>query len=258
VAFVLGQLCVSAKSDRWIFVDLLHSAGSLCERFRDTALNMQGLDDPDCNLSCAGMESKSSSVVKLNVGGTVYCTTADTLLRSGPSFFSGLLSVHFKQVLHEGALFIDRDGCRFRYVLNFLRNGTVVCPNDLVVLRELLEEATFFGLCAMTKMLQERINELDLCLQMESVQPTSSSSARRVSESMEFSPVHTLRAGFSSLTAVSNQRRHFIARAADQHSRSNASSMNGTPSPSAGPLAAPSSGKRRKHSDFAFTLDCDF
>lgn len=47
----------------------------------------------------------------------------------------------------HGRWFIDRDGARFRVVLNFLRSGSVCvgAGDDAVGLEEVLEEAEFFG-----------------------------------------------------------------------------------------------------------------
>ena len=44
----------------------------------------------------------------------------------------------------DGSSFIDRDGTHFRYILNYLRTGQLVVPEDKVVRRELLTEAEFY------------------------------------------------------------------------------------------------------------------
>jgi len=44
----------------------------------------------------------------------------------------------------DGSYFIDRDGTHFRYILNYLRTGQLVVPEDKVVRRELLTEAEFY------------------------------------------------------------------------------------------------------------------
>ena len=44
----------------------------------------------------------------------------------------------------DGSYFIDRDGTHFRYILNYLRTGQLVVPEDNTVRRELLTEAEFY------------------------------------------------------------------------------------------------------------------
>ena len=44
----------------------------------------------------------------------------------------------------DGCYFIDRDGTRFRCILNYLRTGQLVVPEDKAVRMELLPEAEFY------------------------------------------------------------------------------------------------------------------
>ena len=44
----------------------------------------------------------------------------------------------------DGSYFIDRDGTHFRYILNYLRTGQFIVPEDKMVRRELLAEAEFY------------------------------------------------------------------------------------------------------------------
>ena len=44
----------------------------------------------------------------------------------------------------DGSYFLDRDGTHFRYILNYLRTGQLVVPEDNTVRRELLTEAEFY------------------------------------------------------------------------------------------------------------------
>ena len=44
----------------------------------------------------------------------------------------------------DGCYFIDRDGTHFRYILNYLRTGQLVVPEDKIVRTELLTEAEFY------------------------------------------------------------------------------------------------------------------
>jgi len=46
----------------------------------------------------------------------------------------------------DGSYFIDRDGTHFRYILNYLRNGQLIVPEDEMarIREELLAEAEFY------------------------------------------------------------------------------------------------------------------
>ena len=44
----------------------------------------------------------------------------------------------------DGSYFIDRDGTHFRYILNYLRTGQLIVPEDKVLRKELLAEAQFY------------------------------------------------------------------------------------------------------------------
>ncbi|CDR95316.1 K+ channel tetramerisation domain containing protein, putative [Babesia bigemina] len=108
-----------------------------------------------------------SEVVNLNVGGVSYVTTYRTLLNHKGSRFA----TYFRQLfahLYQNApasslgddfsylandrstpyptVFIDRDGRRFSYVLDYLRDGSVALPDDQTVCRGLLTDAQYFRL----------------------------------------------------------------------------------------------------------------
>ena len=44
----------------------------------------------------------------------------------------------------DGSYFIDRDGTHFRYILNYLRTGYLLVPDDKLTRKEMLEEAEFY------------------------------------------------------------------------------------------------------------------
>ena len=57
------------------------------------------------------------------------------------AMFSGRFEV---TPAEDGTYFIDRDGTHFRYILNYLRTGRLVVPEDKSIRRELLTEAEFY------------------------------------------------------------------------------------------------------------------
>jgi len=63
--------------------------------------------------------------VKLNVGGIKFVTTLNTLTKFPDTYFSTAFSGRHEVTLDaEGYFCIDRDGTHFRYILNWLRDGT--------------------------------------------------------------------------------------------------------------------------------------
>jgi BTB/POZ domain-containing protein KCTD3 len=95
----------------------------------------------------------TSDIVNLNVGGTRFSTSRQTLSSTPDSFFTSMLSGRIPTCRDEtGALFIDRDPKLFSIILHFLRtkeldlNGGV----DIGVLKH---EAEFYGVTALVKRL---------------------------------------------------------------------------------------------------------
>lgn len=80
-------------------------------------------------------------VVEVNVGGTMFTTTAGTL-RHAP-FFESLLSGRFAVTCYpQHQIFIDRDAAPFACVLNVLRGS-----NDMsAVTTEIARELSFYGI----------------------------------------------------------------------------------------------------------------
>lgn len=72
----------------------------------------------------------SMKTVKLNIGGTVFTTTIDTLCKFKNSFFFSMLNNTNWKTNDNGEYFIDRDPQVFSRILNFLRIG-VMFTDDL-------------------------------------------------------------------------------------------------------------------------------
>ncbi len=133
----------------------------------------------------------TSAVVDLNVGGAVYATTLATLTKYPDS----LLGEMFDKVDQprdtesngdppsaakataasaeggnpaagactpalvpdsKGRYFVARDGVLFRYVLDFLRTGKLVLPENFHERERLRSEADYFRLAAMTHILVQQ------------------------------------------------------------------------------------------------------
>ncbi|XP_078681685.1 uncharacterized protein LOC144916433, partial [Branchiostoma floridae x Branchiostoma belcheri] len=89
--------------------------------------------------------SRSSEVVTLDVGGHIYRTTMTTLTRYPDSMLGAMFGGDLETLRDDqGRYFIDRDGTLFRHVLNFLRTGQLVLPEDFKELPLLKMEADFY------------------------------------------------------------------------------------------------------------------
>jgi len=114
-------------------------------------------------------------VIDLNVGGTHYSTSHSTLTKYPDSMlgimFSGRHDLETMKCSDDG-FFIDRDGARFRYVLDYLRDGKDVVqsfPKLADVLLGLLYDAKYYqlnGLSTATIPLLREVDELMLYLRV--------------------------------------------------------------------------------------------
>ena len=90
-----------------------------------------------------------SSPIELNVGGVMYTTSLDTLLKQPDSLLASLFKESPQSRLvrdTKGKVFIDRDGVLFRYILDYLRNLKLVLPENFHERDRLKQEAEYFQL----------------------------------------------------------------------------------------------------------------
>ncbi|PFX18189.1 uncharacterized protein LOC111339875 [Stylophora pistillata] len=101
-----------------------------------------------------------SKMLKLNVGGRLFSTSLSTMNKDPGSMLHAMFSGRFDTKPDEdGTYFIDRDGThfRYRYLLNYLRTGELVVPDDNTVRQELLIEAKFYQVQEMIKALTPQL-----------------------------------------------------------------------------------------------------
>ena len=100
--------------------------------------------------------SKSLTIVNLNVGGRLFTTSVRTLTKDPNSMLAAMFSGGFDvERSSDGTFIIDRDGKHFRYILNYLRDGELILPEEEIFLKELEAEAKFYQI-------QGILNELRL------------------------------------------------------------------------------------------------
>jgi len=101
-------------------------------------------------------------IVKLNVGGTMFQSTWDTLSKDANSMLNAMFAGTIPVKLDEnGCVFIDRDGKVFKNVLKWLRNGTIDIPTDQSKCYDLLKEAEFYQLSGLADLLKEALEDYD-------------------------------------------------------------------------------------------------
>ena len=101
-----------------------------------------GIEDHTMHFNIANQNI--SNDVKLDIGGSRFRTSIDTLTK-GDNMLSAMFSGRMPIAKDEdGFVFIDRCGKPFGIILNFLRNGTTVLPDNRRELLELKEEASFY------------------------------------------------------------------------------------------------------------------
>eukprot|EP01098_Paradermamoeba_levis_P016043 TRINITY_DN8440_c0_g3_i2.p1 TRINITY_DN8440_c0_g3~~TRINITY_DN8440_c0_g3_i2.p1 ORF type:complete len:368 (+),score=72.13 TRINITY_DN8440_c0_g3_i2:407-1510(+) len=99
--------------------------------------------------------AQQNSQVRLNVGGSLFDTSLDTLLKYKNSLLATMFSGKYALKKDaNGAYFIDRDGTYFRYILNYLRDGEVILPEEKKIKLELLNEARFFQITGLVQQIE--------------------------------------------------------------------------------------------------------
>lgn len=91
------------------------------------------------------------AIVELNVGGVFYTAALATLTRDPSSHLAALFTNPDKSPQRDakGKYFLDRDGVLFRYILDFLRNQTLILPESFLEKERLRQEALYYGLPTM-------------------------------------------------------------------------------------------------------------
>ncbi|CAJ0935515.1 unnamed protein product, partial [Mesorhabditis belari] len=114
----------------------------------------------------------ASELLHLNVGGTRYTTLYETIARVQSTFFnhyckidarSGKVVRFNSHIIDDGtgAIFINRDGSLFAYILQYMRDGRqAVLPKDQGLLRQIQREAQYYGIESLRKLISDILNDL--------------------------------------------------------------------------------------------------
>ncbi|KAI6653750.1 BTB/POZ domain-containing protein isoform X2 [Oopsacas minuta] len=110
--------------------------------------------------------------VKLNVGGTIFCTSQKTIQKY-PNCFLHKLFLESQDKLspyidETGALLIDRDPKYFSMLLNYMRSGRVFLCEDFCE-NALIAEAEFFNISGLLEIVKQKIKDRKFELQANSV-----------------------------------------------------------------------------------------
>ncbi|KAM6301724.1 BTB/POZ domain-containing protein KCTD17 isoform 3-T3 [Podargus strigoides] len=123
---------------------------------------MQGAVGLRCTWDIPPPAGTQAKWVRLNVGGTVFLTTRQTLCREQKSFLCRLCQGEELQSDRDetGAYLIDRDPTYFGPILNFLRHGKLVLDKDMAE-EGVLEEAEFYNIGPLIRIIKDRLEEKD-------------------------------------------------------------------------------------------------
>ncbi|XP_052663711.1 BTB/POZ domain-containing protein KCTD2 [Harpia harpyja] len=104
----------------------------------------------------------ASKWVRLNVGGTYFVSTRQTLCREPKSFLCRLCCQDGPELGSDkdetGAYLIDRDPTYFGPILNYLRHGKLIINKELAE-EGVLEEAEFYNIASLVRLVKERIRD---------------------------------------------------------------------------------------------------
>jgi hypothetical protein len=99
--------------------------------------------------------NNTTEIINLNVGGTKFTTTKQTLC-SCKSIFSDLI----KNNPTNNEIFIDRSGKYFEHILEFFRNGNkTILTNDRNILKLVYQECEYYNLIELQQKIRQKYPE---------------------------------------------------------------------------------------------------
>ena len=112
-------------------------------------------------IPCVAAASRYTAPVHIDVGGSIYTSSLETLTKHPESRLARLFNGSIPIVLDslKQHYFIDRDGKMFRHILNFLRTNSLVIPENFNEFDLLYEEAKFYDIPALLRLLEQMRKE---------------------------------------------------------------------------------------------------
>mmetsp|Transcript_17776 Transcript_17776/g.50893 ORF Transcript_17776/g.50893 Transcript_17776/m.50893 type:complete len:256 (-) Transcript_17776:201-968(-) len=122
---------------------------------------------PGAPSTSAEDSSTSHDIVELNVGGTLYTATRQTLTKDANSMLGAMFAERNRPLCKDvqGRVFLDRDGQLFRYILRYLRDSQLVLDSSFDQLEALLQEAHYFALDGLIRTLESLRQEREGALE---------------------------------------------------------------------------------------------
>eukprot|EP00088_Acartia_fossae_P036484 TRINITY_DN3770_c0_g1_i10.p1 TRINITY_DN3770_c0_g1~~TRINITY_DN3770_c0_g1_i10.p1 ORF type:complete len:240 (+),score=31.98 TRINITY_DN3770_c0_g1_i10:51-770(+) len=103
----------------------------------------------------------NDDIIVLNVGGTKFSTTRQTLVKDPNSMLAKMFDPNSPLLpgkVQDGNYFLDRNPDRFKVVLDYLRDGEICVANEKESLPGLLIEARYFQLADMEQKVMDCID----------------------------------------------------------------------------------------------------
>ncbi|XP_077983310.1 BTB/POZ domain-containing protein kctd15-like [Glandiceps talaboti] len=112
---------------------------------------------------CVAPLNRFTAPVHIDVGGQIYTSSLDTLIKYPDSklgkLFNGTIPIVLDSLKQH--YFIDRDGHLFRYILSYLRTSKLILPENFADFEGLYEEAKYYELQSLVEALEEYKEEKD-------------------------------------------------------------------------------------------------
>lgn len=98
---------------------------------------------------------ENSEIIQLNIGGEIFYTTIQTISRESSLLYAFILGEIEVSKDKDGRIFIDRDPKYFRWILNYLRDGSLLTlPEPINCTLELLQEARVYRITGLINFIE--------------------------------------------------------------------------------------------------------